>query len=477
MTGNQPPVDGAGADGGTDAASTDAAAPAVPEAVAALRALAVAVERVLGVDLSGLGDQELVGWVADVERLRRRVETIDHVVVAEVDRRDLPGRWVITSTHRLLGPVWGVTAGVAKTRVTHARALSPRITLTGAVLAPVVPVLAQARCAGAVGGEHVRVILATLHALPAALPPEQVQAAERVLVDAARGLDPHALSSVGRRLRDTLDPDGTYRDEGDLQRRRTLTLHDLGDGMTRISGDLDPETGALARAVIGAWSAPQPRTPPPGAPPPGGEPGTPDTGTGSGSVRDLRSPGQRRHDAFRQLLTRALNGPGLPTSGGVPATVLITMTAEQFSTGTGLVTTSHGQHLTVPTALRIAGTARIAWVVHNSRGGILTYGTTRRVPSTAQTLALIARDQGCAFPSCDRPPEWTERHHITPWAQGGETNLNNLVLLCDHHHDHHTHRGWTITIHDGVPWFTPPPWHDPTQTPIRHPRHTQLQLT
>jgi hypothetical protein len=145
--------------------------------------------------------------------------------------------------------------------------------------------------------------------------------------------------------------------------------------------------------------------------------------------------------------------------------VLISMTAEQFQTRTGLASTSYGQHLSVDQALRLADEAAIAWIVHNSTGGILNYGTTQRLASPKQTLALIARDQGCAFPGCTSPPEWTERHHITPWRDGGQTDLNNLCLLCDHHHDRINTGGWTITMNDGLPWFTPPPWLDPEQKP------------
>ncbi len=106
--------------------------------------------------------------------------------------------------------------------------------------------------------------------------------------------------------------------------------------------------------------------------------------------------------------------------------------------------------------------------MHNSTGGILNYGTTRRVASDKQTLALIARDQGCAFPGCTDPPEWTEKHHIVSWREGGATDLDNLCLLCDHHHDRMDTGGWQITMRDGLPWFTPPAWIDPEQRPQRN---------
>jgi HNH endonuclease len=48
--------------------------------------------------------------------------------------------------------------------------------------------------------------------------------------------------------------------------------------------------------------------------------------------------------------------------------------------------------------------------------------------------ALDARDEGrCRFPGCENR-RWVDAHHILHWARGGETRLDNLVLLCSRHH-------------------------------------------
>jgi hypothetical protein len=219
--------------------------------------------------------------------------------------------------------------------------------------------------------------------------------------------------------------------------------------MTRIDGLLDPETAAKAHTVLGALSAPRP-----------------DDATGP----DLRSAGQRRHDALSTVLDLALRAEDLRESAGTPVTVHITMTAEQFENRTGHTHTSYGQPIRIDQALRMADQGALAWLIHNSHGGILNYGRSRRLASTAQTEALIARDSGCAFPSCDQPAEWCQRHHIIPWADGGATNLNNLVLLCPYHHARHLQQGWRIEIRHGVPWFIPPPLIDPDQKPLRNQR-------
>ena len=67
-------------------------------------------------------------------------------------------------------------------------------------------------------------------------------------------------------------------------------------------------------------------------------------------------------------------------------------------------------------------------------GVVLNLGRTRRIATRGQSAALIARDRGCSFPGCDRAPEWSERHHVIPWIDGGPTDLNNLTLLCVYHH-------------------------------------------
>lgn len=78
--------------------------------------------------------------------------------------------------------------------------------------------------------------------------------------------------------------------------------------------------------------------------------------------------------------------------------------------------------------------------------------------------ALHLRDRGCAFPGCDQPPRHCEGHHITPWAAGGATALDNLVLLCRRHHatvepDPASTPGsrWEVRMGpDGIPDFVPP---------------------
>ena len=111
--------------------------------------------------------------------------------------------------------------------------------------------------------------------------------------------------------------------------------------------------------------------------------------------------------------------------------------------------------------------AEIYWAAVTSAGVPLQLGRTRRIATVGQTAALIARDKGCSFPGCDTAPEWCERHHVIPWADGGATDLDNLTLLCRYHHHNFHSRGWDCSINDdGLPEWRPPAWIDRQRKPL-----------
>ncbi|HST49103.1 HNH endonuclease signature motif containing protein [Jatrophihabitans sp.] len=421
------------------------------DAPALAGAALAAVSQLAGADLSVLNESQLLELIRTMETLRRTVEAFDNVTIPELEARGIPARHVVRSTGQFVAGLLNLAPFETGVRVRHARELGVRVQLTGERSEPQLPVLAAARASGAVSSRQADVVIRCLGTLRAgALPVEELAKAERFLVEQAELLDAGTLAGIARRLVDTLLPDGTLADERFQQRRRFLSCVPNGEGMHRLTADLDSETAALALTVLHSLAAPKPAAE--------GDP-------------DERTAGQRMHDAFRSVLKIALRSAELPRTAGVPATVLITLTAEQFETRTGLAATSFGQHLSVDRALRLADQAGIAWVVHDSAGGVLNYGTTRRYASEKQSLALIARDQGCAFPGCTDPPEWTEKHHVIPWSEGGPTDLNNLVLLCDYHHDRIDTGGWQVTMRGGLPWFVPPAWVDPEQRPHRHTRY------
>ena len=184
---------------------------------------------------------------------------------------------------------------------------------------------------------------------------------------------------------------------------------------------------------------------------------------------DLRHYGQRMHDALEDVCDRLLRSDTIPESGGTPATVIVTIGLDDLLARTGYGTTSDGTLIPTEQVLRMANQADIIPAVLTRTGAVLDLGRTRRIASPSQTLALYARDAGCSFPGCDRAPEWCERHHIIPWIEGGETNLNNLTLLCRYHHHNFTSRGWTGQINQTESRNGPRP--DPS-TVTRNPSST-----
>jgi hypothetical protein len=94
------------------------------------------------------------------------------------------------------------------------------------------------------------------------------------------------------------------------------------------------------------------------------------------------------------------------------------------------------------TVRRLACDAGVHRIVHAGRSMILDYGTTVRTVPANLWAAVVARDQHCRFPGCDRPAEWCEAHHVPAWQDGGPTSIDTVVLACSrHHHLIHT-PGW-----------------------------------
>jgi hypothetical protein len=85
----------------------------------------------------------------------------------------------------------------------------------------------------------------------------------------------------------------------------------------------------------------------------------------------------------------------------------------------------------------------IVAVGHDQTGTNMSIGRRSRSIPPAIRRALILRDRGCAFPGCTHN-HFLHGHHIQHWLHGGATSLDNLALLCTHHH-HLVHEGgWAI---------------------------------
>jgi len=101
--------------------------------------------------------------------------------------------------------------------------------------------------------------------------------------------------------------------------------------------------------------------------------------------------------------------------------------------------------LPIDTIKRLTCDGSLVTIVEDDRGTPLDVGRKQRTVSTALKRALWSRDRGCSFPGCHHT-RYVDAHHLKHWANGGETNLANLTLLCTHHHTL-LHEGG-FTIHD-----------------------------
>jgi hypothetical protein len=190
--------------------------------------------------------------------------------------------------------------------------------------------------------------------------------------------------------------------------------------------------------------------------------------------KDRRSAGRRMADALVELARRALDGRNLPAGHTVRPHVSVildldTLLAQAGDRGIHPAVLEFGGPMSAATARRLGCDADITRVITDPASMPLDVGRAKRTVTPAQWAALTVREGGCAFPGCPRSAAWCIAHHVMHWADGGPTNLTNLVLLCDHHHRTVHYHGWDVHIAaDGRPQFQPPAWIDPHRQPRRN---------
>ena len=315
--------------------------------------------------------------------------------------------------------------------------------------------------------------------------------AER-LADAARRTDPEAVDSASDLLAmaKELPPDRFAREAGawaqrhqsdhghgdwvNKRRRRYLKTWKQQDGMVRLDGLLDPETGTRICNRLQDTAEELRRQDQQTARTPAGDDPTPARALGHSEDPDDgesgRSWDQLRADALDLLTSGTADDKGRGGSGGRPKAEVIvvadigTLTGDDPAgrceiPGTG----------PVPRAVldRIACDAQLTGLLFND-GKPLRHGATVRTATTAQWRMLIARDRGCI--GCGAEPGQCQAHHITPYARLRRTDIENLVLVCwrCHHniHDHH----WQVVHRQGKPALQPPdPLAPPGPADGRHP--------
>lgn len=282
------------------------------------------------------------------------------------------------------------------------------------------PALAAALADAKVRPEQARVIAAAVDALPAVGADVRVSA-EAWLVGAAAHHTPRELRVLGRRILDVVAPEIAEAEEAKrlaaeeaaAYRATKLTLRDLPDGTTRISGLIPALAGHRLRTYLEALSSPR-------------------------SMAEVVGPIPRRHgQAFCELLEN-LDSTRLPEHGGDATTVVVTIDHDALTRELAVAGVIGGEPITAAATRRLACNAKVLPAVLGGRGEVLDLGRARRLFSSAQHKALRLRDQRCRGEGCTVPATWCEAHHLHPWSRGGRTDLADGVLLCSHHH-HRAH--------------------------------------
>jgi hypothetical protein len=104
-----------------------------------------------------------------------------------------------------------------------------------------------------------------------------------------------------------------------------------------------------------------------------------------------------------------------------------------------------GEPVSAATARRLACDARVLPAVLGGAGEVLEVGAETETVTQGLRRAAELRDRGCRFPGCDRPMDECETHFVTHWSRGGLSIVDNVVLLCRHHHVLVHEGGWQVT--------------------------------
>ena len=301
---------------------------------------------------------------------------------------------------------------------------------------PQLPKTSQAFHKGELGYQHVAMLARTVENVGAA----PVRQHEASLILAAQCMDPSRFAGVTKDFEHRVDAASVLADANRAYARRYLHLGEVSNGLMRLDGLLDAEGGAMVRTALNAVM--------------------------SRDKNDERSAGQRTHDGLVDICKRQLDSGRLPDAGGQRPHLTITTTVESL---VGLKGQPAGQVSWTPgvpaeTVRRLACDAAMTRIASNDRRsgdsadggrpGDAANGAraemTAEISAASRTIppatrrALIARDKGCVFEGCGRPPEWTDAHHLRHWVDGGPTTLENLALLCRRHHRMVHEEGWQL---------------------------------
>lgn len=353
-------------------------------------------------------------------------------------------------------------------RVKVAARIGPRRSLVGPALAPELAAVAAAVDSGAIGEDHLRVIMAALDKLPSNLSgAERIEVQDSLVREAVKN-DAEVVRALGRRIDEIFNPDGHF-DEADRARRRGMVLGpQQRDGMSRLSGWIDPETRCYVETTTAATR--------PGRHLPDGT---------SVETGDERSTAQRCHDGLKLGLKAGIASGGLGSHRGHAVTVIARTTLAELDQAAHAVV---DPTVPMPSAARTGGDSALPMrdLIRMAADGIhylavfddhsdrpIYLGRQKRVASADQRIICYARDGGCTRPNCTAPGYHCEVHHSPDWAQGGPTDADHLFFACGPDHKRLTDGHWRTQLTDTGRLA----WTDGTRPPqINHAHHPEELL-
>ncbi|GAB3614458.1 hypothetical protein GCM10027415_27980 [Humibacter ginsengisoli] len=300
----------------------------------AFDALTAALDDVLpATGVHGLEDEVLLTATRAVEALGRKVDALRAHCAGEILERSpkglgaerLSARNGCRTPAELTARLTGVSEATAARRAALGQAVAVRGSVTGGLLPPKFPAVAEAVATGDLGEDAARIIVNTLTGVEHRADPEDWAAAERDLVASALG---EGFTADQTRVQATvwrvaLDPDGVEGDAEEAMRHRALTRLGTRGGLIRYRMELMPEiSGKLEQAIAAVVS---PKSKPTFL--------NGDQLTEAG-LDDRTSP-QRRHDAFASLIDAAARSAEVASMGGAAPTVLVTVDEHDLREGRG----------------------------------------------------------------------------------------------------------------------------------------------
>jgi len=400
-------------------------------------------------DVAAAPDADLLDFQRELAAIARQIDLAAAAVAAEIHHRSrrelgydgLAASLGARSPEALVQNLTGASAPAAH-RLVHVGAL---LVDPHPVLEPAVSAVAS----GSLSAEALMAIEAGLGSPTDSVPAVALASAAAVLVGLDLPLE--RLAARARELRDELDAAGVALRESERRDRRFLRLVPQPDGMTRLSGLLDPESAAVVVSAIDAATSPR-----------RGGPRFVDADTVF--LNDPRTTEQIALDSLVELVDIAVRCDALP--GRRPdVRVLVTQRDLDRRAGVGFIDGQRASN-SIETVERHACDGGLVPILFDDDGQALNLGRSQRLHNARRRTAIAARDGGCLAPDCDRPASWCEVHHIHEFGRGGATDLADGVLLCRHHHMLVHNNRWRVERRDGRYWFVPPAGVGQRQAPI-----------